>query len=105
MTPRAVSALVLGLLIGCSAPQSSLMDVRDMSDENLVEYYLQIEDDIIATQKELEQQSKSSRVIPSAIKQDKLNNLKKRKYRVEGEFTRRRLALPKVETPDGEGRY
>lgn len=105
MRLRAVSVLVLCVLVGCAGSQSSLMDVRDMSDENLTEHYLQIEDEILATQKTLEEKSKGGRVVLSAIEQDKLNNLKKRKYRVEEEFTRRGLELPKTKTPDGEGRY
>ena len=104
MSPRIASVLALGVLLGC-ASQSSLMSLKDMSDENLTSYYYGVEADIIATQKELESSSKSGRVIPSALKQDKLNDLKKRKYRVEGEFTRRRLPIPPSKTPDGEGRY
>lgn len=98
---RVVSVFALSALMGC-ASQSSLMDLRDMSDENLISHYLETEDEITATQKELEASSKGGRVIPSAIHQDELNDLKKRKYRIEGEFTRRGLALPPTKTPEGE---
>ncbi len=102
MSLRVASALALGVLLGC-ASQSSLMDLKHMSDENLISYYHGVEADIIARRKELEDSSKSGRVIPSAINQDKLNALLKRKYRVEGEFTRRELPLPAKETPGGGG--
>ncbi len=101
---RVALVFALGALVGCGS-QSSLMNLRDMSDENLISYYRETEGEIVATQKELEGTSKGGRVIPSAIHQDKLNDLRKRKYRIEGEFTRRGLALPATETPDGEGRY
>ncbi len=102
MSLRVASALALGVLLGC-ASQSSLMDLKYMSDDNLISYYHGVEVDIIAKQKELETSSKSGRVIPSAIKQDELNALMKRKYRVKGEFTRRGLPLPAKQTPDGRG--
>ena len=102
MSLRVTSALALGVLLGC-ASQSSLMDVKFMSDENLISYYHGVEADIVARQKELEKSSKSGRVIPSAISQDKLNALLKRKYRVQGEVTRRGLPSPDKQTPDGGG--
>ena len=102
MSLRVASALALGVLLGC-ASQSSLMNLKHMTDENLISYYHEVEADIVATQKELENSSKSGRVIPSAISQDKLNALLKKKYRVQGEFTRRGLSLPVKQTSDGGG--
>ena len=98
---RVVSVFALSALMGC-ASQSSLMDLRDMSDENLIAHHLETEDEIIATQKELEESSKGGRVIPSAIHQGELDDLKKRKYRIEAEFTRRGLALPATNASEGE---
>lgn len=94
MILRALLVLVAGSLIGCGS-QSSLMNVRDMTDQNLVEYYQGIEADMEITRKELEEYSKKGRVIPSAMKQDQLNSLKKRKSAVELEFIRRGLRIPK----------
>ncbi len=93
MSLRVASVLALGVLLGC-ASQSSLMNLKHMSDENLISYYHEVETDIVARRQELENSSKSGRVIPSAINQDKLNALLKRKYRVEVEFTRRGLSKP-----------
>ena len=100
MSLRVASVLALGVLLGC-ASQSSLMDLKHMSDENLISYYQTVEADIVVTQKDLTESAKSGRVIPSAIKQDRLTTLKKRKYRVQGEFTRRGLPLPVTNTPGG----
>ena len=97
MSLRVAAVLALGFLPGC-ASQSSLMDLKHMTDENLISYYHGVEADIVARQQELENSSKSGRVIPSAINQDKLNALLKRKYRVQGEFTRRGLSLPVKQT-------
>jgi len=104
MSLRVASALVLGLLLGC-ASQSTLMSLHDMTDENLISYYHDTEADLVTTQQELETLSKNSRYLLAATKQDKLNDLKKRKYRIQHEFDRRRLPIPETKTPDGEGRY
>ncbi len=97
MSLRVASVLALGFLLGC-ASQSSLMDLKHMTDETLISYYHEVEAEIVARQQELENSSKSGRVIPSAINQDKLNALLKRTYRVQGEFTRRGLSLPVKQT-------
>ena len=47
MSLRVASALALGVLLGC-ASQSSLMNVKHMTDENLVSYYHEVETDIVA---------------------------------------------------------
>ncbi len=97
MSLRVASVLALGFLLGC-ASQSSLMDLKHMTDETLISYYHEVEADLAVTQKQLEESASSGRVIPSAINQDKLNTLLKRKYRVQGEFTRRGLSLPVNQT-------
>ncbi len=104
MNLHLASVLALGVLIGC-ASQSSLMNIKHMSEETLITHYHEIEADIIATQKLLEDSSKSGRVIPSAIRQDELNDLRKRKYTVQSEFTRRGLPLPATNAPGGDGRH
>ena len=93
MSIRVASVLALSLLLSC-ASRSSMMNVRDMSDDALVEHYQQIEAEIAAITKELDEAAKTTgRVIPFARKQDRLNSLKKRRATVLIELRRRDIRV------------
>lgn len=91
-------AILLGSLgIGC-APQSALMDYRDLSDDKLIQRYYENETSIEATREELTKQAESGRVVMSGVQQNRLTDLKKEQAKITREIRRRGL---KVEPANG----
>ena len=88
------AAALLGMTAGCAPESLKVVDYKALSDENLTEYYSDLERDIRVARKEWEKASLAGTPLRSEVRKDQHEALVNRRRQVLLEMEGRKLEVP-----------